>query len=383
MTDVNWLLSAMMQSGAAIVAIVGGMAVARFVSSRRDFDISKAASESADLHLERDEISAEELARNANRLEGQVLATEGAVYDEIAHHVDVDYLVETHAFSASTAVRSAFKERCETRIDLLAEYEGELDLLGRTSNVVVTWEEVAQRIPIRKRMADQYLWKYAYLVTLEGMAARSLLLWGEVEELRREVDADVERANEELEKQLGRAREQERQKREVVTKSIAESATARAEFARVKASDDYSLIIRVLGYAAVLMICYPLVLLALPLIEVPLVWRLTAVLPFVAGLGAMSRFMAVYANYLNGNVEQIPRTLAELAGAPRGRLFGPEDEGLGLLAAKTSRWERFVDGAKAARPHLLPRVVMWAPVGVALVLLSIFATYVVPASTSS
>jgi len=373
----------MMQSGAAIVAIVGGMAVARFVSSRRDFDISKAAAESANRQSERLHESAEELRRNALRLEAEMLATTGAIYYETAHHVEPEYLSETHLYMPQLALQKEFESRCAKRLELLDDYEGELEALVKTSRAVNTWEEAGRRVPIRKRIADQYLWKYAYVVALEEKAAREgQLWWDEVTRLRRELDAAVDQHQDELEHQLGRAKTQETGARTAANDAIVEAARAHAEFERVKAGDDYALIIRVLGYAAVLMICYPLVLLSLPLMEVPLVWRLCAVVPFVAGLGLMARFMAVYAAYLNGKIERVPSTLSELAGAPRGRLFGRHEDPLGLIVVKVSRWERFKDRVRTTPRRLLPRVLLWGPVAVALVMLSVFATFVVPLSTS-
>gem|GEM_PF-4508143 len=355
------------------------MAVSRFVSSRRDFDLAKVEADAAKDEFEKRQAARDDNMRQIATVTGESLAMDADVYRALVAGEEPESLARDLSHETSSGARRAFIARCERRVEAMRAAKPELDLIVKTASVLLNWDEVADRLPREAKAPDVFMWKYLYLDLYEQRLGKygqaTTAQTREIRFTRNTLGREVERQQEEQSRIAEKLVSDWNLSASVYLEAASRNSVAAAEFKRIKAGDDYALIVRVLGYATVLMVCYPLVLLALPLTEVPLLWRLCATIPFVAGLVVMSRFMAVYAAYLNGNVEQVPSGLLRLMGWPT-----PERSLAGIFVVVEPWRVRVRPWVKRRSRQALVASLLFGPVVWAVLMLSVFATYMAPTS---
>jgi hypothetical protein len=315
--DVNWLLSALAQSAAALVAIVGGLLVSRYVS----------------LHAEQQAA----LRRLSDLVRLQRLATQDADSAQRAVDVDdadallddwevLDDLVTSNGSGDLVALRTALdggdhipdEILAERLDDLLADLKRaaqELNELVPVAEDQDDWRDFRREHGLRPGWA--VAWEYAYeLVTVEkadqakqerlrreaaspsaeglGSLLRSVRLPPLAPPLTAAVVPSFRDRDETA--RLTRRRDETRAR---VATLDAEADLARRHIAETRQPEGFRLALLVLTYLSVVGIGVPVVIMANGPLELPVWLRTVVVAAFASGLLVLLRYLFVYAAYLD------------------------------------------------------------------------------------
>ncbi|MDO8308916.1 MAG: hypothetical protein Q7V58_11235 [Actinomycetota bacterium] len=331
--DVNWLLSAITQSAAALIAIVGGLLVSRYVSlhaeqqgaRRRADDLQRREVEAQaqleqclrdiDLYYVDDFLDDDVVFKSIIRQKG------GATVDEVLADKDTDggqlnleLLAEQLASLEGELVAASVVLRQE--VIATKEHVGWVDFKrGKDFEVGHrgVWEWVYDRIcdekrRVAKREEDEARRKSQFgsllgptidysqfrfdnpqlrgirsVVSSQHEIAHINVLRGRVETARAEV----------------RALQQERR--------LAEEL-----FEATRQPEGFGLALQVLATLAVLGMGVPVVIMAFVPYSLPVWLRAIVVVLFFLGVGLLLRFLFVYAHYLRGSRKSLPSRLVGL-----------------------------------------------------------------------
>jgi hypothetical protein len=320
MGDVNWLLSSIAQGSAAMIAIVGGLLVSRYVG----------------LHAEQEAVrrrvgDLNARAGNANRLKVELTAELDtlAVADLINDSKVYDALVNSRLtlpldrlFALVGADRSEFDD------DLVA---AELRILGR--ELGHAYEHLAGLIPVaashpdwaqmRSRHLDlpvhnreAWEWMYSKLCADRRREARAnASVWEraamdvQVPDVlrglpmpRSDVPSDKRRLLEGIERAAGDERA-----------ALQEAELAREAFESSRQPAGFSLALQVLSVLAVLGIAVPVVIMGFAVTTLDLIARVAVIVVFFLGVALLLRYLFVYASFLrDGGRATLPRTVLGL-----------------------------------------------------------------------
>lgn len=333
--DVNWLLSAIAQASAALVAIVGGLLVSRYVTlhaeqqaaKRRLDDLDRRAGEARSRFKEVDEEWGDLTARNFfededvlegifHTLESGEVALDSALLQ--AGKTDEDFfdraVYEEHFQEVVAEFQRAVQELYPSvEVQLDAEPWREFKK-GKGLAVVreLVWEWVYERIAqerdaeARAERREAFERKYSdgsirpfydeplprLAPALEGGQQGSLL--GLLRDQVSSADAEV------------RALEQERR-------------LAEETFEATRQPEGFSLALQVLSVLSVLGMGIPVTLMtSFPVTTLPWWGRTAVAVVFFLGVYLLLRFLFVYASYLRGATESLPKNAWSLL-TPRRR----------------------------------------------------------------
>ena len=331
--DVNWLLSAITQSAAALIAIVGGLLVSRYVSlhaeqqgaRRRADDLHRREAEAvaqfdqAERNLDLyfvdqfldDDVVFESICRQQGgaTVDG-VLADKDADADELNRELLTDRLAILQGeLVAARAVLSREIPLTREHIDWLDFKRGRALEVGHRG----AWEWVYDRICEEKSDEAKRLEEEARKETPFGSLLRptsdySALMFEnpEVRGLRRVVTTQHEiahvnvlRARVETAYAEVRALQQERR-------------LAEGLFEATRQPEGFGLALQVLATLAVLGMGVPVIIMAFVPYSLPAWLRAVVVALFFLGVGLLLRFLFVYAHYLRGNRNGLPLRLVGL-----------------------------------------------------------------------
>ncbi|TGN64211.1 hypothetical protein EXE59_09795 [Nocardioides eburneiflavus] len=325
--DVNWLLSALTQASAAMIAIVGGLLVTRYVA----------------LHAEQASAQrrVDDLKRRFETAKSQHAAARASFQSGEVNDLLEDHAVFTAAFEATTHGRQL---DVETVLDAVEEDGEGLDRELLSRQVAALDQEmsaavgaIAPLVPVRKRHPDwdefrrendvtaskPDLWRWVY----DEVCHVAILAAREAEEKARKgalagmssyldpyirmpgpgIDVETRRANREWRltavDRATAAMEQLSQ----------EQRLAQENLDAARQPEGFSLAIRVLIALAVLGMVVPVVVMTFGEMYLHWGWRVVVSTLFLAGVGLLLRFLLVYADFLReGGRTSLPKNLLGL-----------------------------------------------------------------------
>lgn len=317
--DVNWLLTSVAQGSAAMIAIVGGLLVSRYVglhteqeaAGRRVVELDARAKDAeqriASAQDELAEFEADVVLHDTRVLEallgGPISVDEALARAGLAR----EGFDQTIFAGRITVVAAELSKAVRSMRGLI----GEADSYPRWATF---WAEHLE-LPV----ADAFVWEWAYETTCTSIVtrrteaadtyARQVLLPKLLE--RQQIMATV-RPNADVIPH-GRLREQ-------LHTATADSAALRAEASLARETLDasrqpegFSLALQVLSVLAITGVAFPVVVMAFEVTSLTWGMRATVVVAFFAGVGLLLRFLFAYASFLRaGGRRRLPRTVLGL-----------------------------------------------------------------------
>lgn len=310
--DVNWLLSAVAQSGAALVAIVGGLLVSRYVAlhaeqqsaKRRVADAERRHSSACAAHdqtqLELDEYRAEEILDDYRTYEEILESKDSTTIDQILQTLDVgDGGVPRELLEQRLALIRSELQRAAKFLTNAVPVENEHP----------SWAEFRRKSQLDPVHVDVWEWLYDRLVEIRSKEARRPQS-GRLGPLA--IDPKVlfpinpqvtaihglgsATARRNYEERLTRYRDDARRERQITE---AELRLAQEHSEDVRQPEGFALALKVLTYLAVVAIGVPVMIMAAGPLTLSLWVRLVVVGLFFSGLTLLLLFLFVYASYLS------------------------------------------------------------------------------------
>jgi hypothetical protein len=308
--DVNWLLSSLAQSTAALIAIVGGLLVSRYVSlhaeqsaaGRRVDDLGRRLGDAERRHQHaKAEIEAHELAEAIEQDD---------VYDLYFRTPEGEVPTREQVIAAAEADAASLNtELLDRRIpELFGELHSAFTNLDRD-------------VPISTRLPywDDFRKGKGYSIQTRGAWEWMYETIGEVrkERARKDRPFDIPSFDATISDRhrLTSPQEQAQVDRLYQTRDQAATDMRQLEEERRLATETYEaarqpegfrLALEVFSALAVVGLLVPISIMAVGVATLPLWLRLTLVALFIVGLGLLLRFLFVYANKLRGTGGEIP-----------------------------------------------------------------------------
>ncbi|WP_307294998.1 hypothetical protein [Microbacterium natoriense] len=331
--DVNWLLTSVAQGSAAMIAIVGGLLVSRYVglhteqeaAGRRVVELDARAKDAeqriASAQDELAEFEADVVLHDTRVLEallgGPISVDEALARAGLAR----EGFDQTIFAGRITVVAAELSKAVRSMRGLI----GEADSYPRWATF---WAEHLE-LPV----ADAFVWEWAYETTCTSIVtrrteaadtyARQVLLPKLLE--RQQIMATV-RPNADvihhgrLREQLHTAtadsaalRAEASLARETLDASRQPSAVSRQPSAVSRQPEGFSLALQVLSVLAITGVAFPVVVMAFEVTSLTWGMRATVVVAFFASVGLLLRFLFAYASFLRaGGRRRLPRTVLGL-----------------------------------------------------------------------
>lgn len=338
--DVNWLLSSLAQSSAALVAIVGGLLVSRYVTlhaeqqaaGRRVADLKRrraevnARRESAqtaideyrvDGVLDNESVFEEITRRSFKPSSDQVLAAADALDDNLAPDVlerRLEVLSREIASAVTTLGRLVPESEEQAKWDdFRRQHELPIGHRGAWSWVYERMSEDREETARKARLKSERSQRDRFS-SLAGLAASQSLL--DLPIIRNPQVTAIRRL-------ANMQQEQSSMQRLLSQRDTAEAEARQIEQARRLAEENYqssrqpegfTLALQVLTVMAILGIGVPVLVMGNGAQELPGWGRGAVIAAFFVGLALLLRFLFVYANYLSdgGRRDSLPSNVAGL-----------------------------------------------------------------------
>lgn len=328
MGDVNWLLSSIAQGSAAMIAIVGGLLVSRYVGLHAEQEAARRRV--TDLH-------ARQASADARKTEF-VAALEGMNVDELINQWDVyDAIVAANLelpldqlFALTGKSRADFDgNRVRQGLDAIVNEMGQaiprLHKLVPTTKTHPSWSQFYSAhhdLPV----GNVDVWEWAYDHTCDdarkqaraAMSAQDRLMSGIAAAGFNPQDFPTFTPRSDLPSRR-------RQLTDRIEAADADSRAAREEAKLAREALDasrqpagFSLAIQVLTVLAILGIALPVIVMGFEVTTLPEWLRAGVIVVFFAGVGLLLRYLFVYASFLReGGRETLPATAWGLLGRER------------------------------------------------------------------
>lgn len=317
--DVNWLLTSVAQGSAAMIAIVGGLLVSRYVglhteqeaAGRRVVELDARAKDAdqriASAQDELAEFEADAVLHDTRVLEalldGPISVDAALARAGLAR----DGFDQTIFAARITVVAAELSKAMSSMWELI----GPADSFPRWATF---WAEHLE-LPV----ADTFVWEWAYETTCTVIVARrteasdaysrAVLLPKLLE--RQQIMATVTPNADDI--HHGRLREQLHTATADSAALRAEASLARETFDASRQPEGFSLALQVLSVLAITGVAFPVVVMAFDVVSLTWWMRATVVVAFFAGVGLLLRFLFVYASFLKaGGRRRLPRTVLGL-----------------------------------------------------------------------
>ncbi|MGN7949480.1 hypothetical protein ACTJKH_12090 [Microbacterium sp. 22215] len=321
--DVNWLLSSIAQGSAAMIAIVGGLLVSRYVglhaeqeaARRRVDDLKSRATAATDLGTR--------LESELRALQIKLLVNRDDVYNALIH-AGLDLSLD-ELFALTGEDRSSYDEEdVSAQLAILgAEIKSAAGvLLKRVSEELEhpQWSRFRSRnldLPIEND--DAWEWTYSRICADKRAAAVDALpqmqrlahIGAAPLDLSRLVPSDEPSRRRQLIERIERAQADARG-------ATQEAALAQEAFESSRQPAGFSLALQVLTTLAILGIAVPVVVMGIGLDALDLWVRVLVILVFFVGVALLLRYLFVYASFLReGGRRTLPRHVFGLIGKER------------------------------------------------------------------
>ncbi|WP_120494704.1 hypothetical protein [Microbacterium phyllosphaerae] len=316
--DVNWLLSSIAQGSAAMIAIVGGLLVSRYVGLHAEQEAARRRVSD----LESRNAAAVSLGAatrgDLEEIEIASLINDDDVYAALlgdGFQLTLDRLYYLTGGDRSAFDDDAVMERLVALDVELKNAYGHLDKHVPRELHPMSWADfrsVHAALPVENEGA--WRWVYEDISHRERKAALAQLdTWERAAESSR-IDIDVLRS---VQMRPSDVPSQRRQLMERIERADADALATAHEARLAREALDasrqpagFSLAIQVLTSLTVLGIVLPVVIMGLAVDELPALWRVTVIAVFFVGLGVLLRFLFVYASFLReGGRRSLPKTV--------------------------------------------------------------------------
>lgn len=308
-SDANYLLGAMVQSGAALVAIIGGVLGARYVSLHSE--------KSSTSHQLEQAHSVHEAAlsefRTADEGYGRA-AVERFVYDPARFRITtieggaesvLDGLNKTFDWNEAALERGTQLVRNIAQAASESKWGNEMDSTARDLR---QWPEA--RAVLHRPGSDELITLQVYYNSVVQMLSDLGIDWSDhmlVAGLKYELNQLFKEREERLEG-TARAAIEARTTARASLKAAEDSVlAAEAHLDRLGAGEGFVLSIQVLGVVAILTVASPLVLMIPGLYVIDLWVKSVFVFLFLAGFWILGRYLWVYSAFLTDRIEAMPR----------------------------------------------------------------------------
>lgn len=306
-TNINYLLSAMVQSGAALVAIVGGLLGARYVSlhvekaaARRDLAAVLQRKDDAD---ERLRIVQSELMDNRAR---QFLCREAVWSTVLEPDLDTDHLVAEAEAEAERRYETSSADRVIRQVRRQAAIaRSRFSDFEKGTGANSEWRVIQRVHGIAVSDPDE---DFVYATTLYKMR---MDLAGKVTENRATEARKMLARSLPIEFERLKAREavlvqQENDRYERDARAYDDYEAAQRHAESLREGEGFSLAIEVLGMVAALTIIVPLVAMVGDVYDYVPATRWLFVFVFIAGLFVLGLYLWVYARFLGERRATMP-----------------------------------------------------------------------------
>lgn len=322
--DVNWMLGAVVQSGAALVAIVGGLLGSRYVSLDAEQQAAQRRVDAAGLRL----ISAREQARQAEQevtdFYVRDIMDDWVVYDAIAKSssdAKLDEVLEATKIDDSGVPRGALEKYLESLSTEISKAVTSLADLVPHDEWHVDWDRFRRENRLHPQNDQVWEWVYTGLVDELEEAARNarkksvskkyggLINVPEPHSLSARTLASMSKGRSSglRTATISRLMSSRDDSTRARLQLEAEEEAARIHVAEATQPEGFALALSVLRYIAVATIAVPICLMVAGPVTLPLWTRIIIAALFLSGVALLLRFWQVYAAYLRQGSER--RTL--------------------------------------------------------------------------
>lgn len=298
--ETSWLTAALLQSGATVVAIAGGMMGTRFISTHAELTGAR-----HDWRAENQQVLASE--KRARDLEHSWTVETARQYTQgqtfLAYLVDPArrHLVDLKLQKLDQPLQEA--ARNQVRL-LQAELDVATDRIGRRRDLARPGKTFLQLNPESERRATYTaIFLQAYLRAIEPYRGLSSAHEDAFQSLRSEIRRWHIEMHAKIEGRIASIRERQRETDEDLRAARRVRQEAGARVRTVQGSEGFSLGLGVLAAVAALTMLPPLALLIIGSKYYPLWVTIPVVVVFATGLCLLWLFLRRYSSYLRGSHE--------------------------------------------------------------------------------
>lgn len=317
--DVNWMLAAAVQSGAALVAIVGGLLGSRYVSLHGEQQAARRRLAEVDANLAAARKASAKCEADLTEYQVRDLLEDHDCYEallESQNKLTLDEVLEAIGADESGIDRNALERHLEVIRAELALSVGKLLELVPDGQDHPDWTVFRREQKVSPTI--DHLWEWAYGRVVEDRekearqrAPRSLLGYdlGILPSVRPYFPPNPawEVAHEDRLYSALRDAEANRERLE------GEHAAASRHLADAVQPEGFGLAIKVLVYIAATAMAVPVGLMVGAPMTLPLWVRIIVAVAFLSGVALLLRYLSVYARYLRGpSGTPFPERLIEL-----------------------------------------------------------------------
>ena len=324
--DVNWMLSSMVQSGAALVAIVGGLLGSRYVALDAEQQAARRRLDQIEARLTSTRTWARNAGEELDNFRVRRVLDRAACYEAIfdsGGQITIDELLDETQLDDKDVPRDALESRFEILRDevVLAKQTlrpliGELDGAG-------DWAAVRRSHKIETRHDDAWEWTYKHILDLLERARRErermstypfggLVGLVPISPIFNAVDAAAMKTiSPGTASRLVTAKESADSE---VTHLEGELRAAWTHVDDVAQPEGFGLALSVLAYISLVSIAIPTGLMISGPTVLPQWSRILVALLFFSGVGLLLRYLFVYAAYLGkrSDREALPKSILGL-----------------------------------------------------------------------
>lgn len=330
--DVNWMLGATVQSGAALVAIVGGLLGSRYVALDAEQQSARRRLAQVESRLESAQAQSNKAREELAEFRVQDLLDKWQCYEAILQG-EGDLQLEEFLPDEQLNGRDVSRDRLEAHLGVLRE---EVQLAFTTLKDLVVdsdldedWRSFRHRHEISARSDHAWEWVYGEVVERQERERH------EREQQRLAVTNLVRIPVTYLPKRFSNSTEVGTAKtlaadtfnrlvaaRDSVAAEVAqlegEQRAAASHVGEVAQPDGFGLTLSVLTYIGVVSIALPTALMVSGSMTLPLWVRIAVAILFLSGVALLLRYLYVYAAYLGDRSrrESLPRSLLGLLRFP-------------------------------------------------------------------
>jgi hypothetical protein len=319
--DVNWMLGAVVQSGAALVAIVGGLLGSRYVSLDAEQQAAQRRLDDAGRRL----ISARKQAQQAEQevIDFRVrdIMDDWDVYEAIAKSssaAKLDEVLEAATISDSGVPRGALEKYLQSLSREISQAFASLVDLVSYDDEHVSWDRFRRENPIHPQNDQVWEWVYTGLVDervkeeREARKKSTSQLYGGLINLpdvpsmgaRNFAGISAARSSGLRTATISRLMSSRDDSTRTRLQLEAEAESARIHVAEATQPEGFSLALSVLRYIAVTTIAVPICLMVIGPVTLPLWIRIIIAVLFLSGVALLLRFWLVYSVYLKQGSER-------------------------------------------------------------------------------
>ena len=319
--DVNWMLGAVVQSGAALVAIVGGLLGSRYVSLDAEQQAAQRRLDDAGRRL----VSAREQAQQAEQevIDFRVrdIMDDWNVYKTItksSYAAELDEVLESATISDSGVPREVLEKYLQSLSREIPQAFASLVDLVSYDDEHVSWDGFRRKNRLNAQNDQVWEWVYTGLVDKrvkeerEARKKSTSKMYGGLIDLpdnpsmgaRAFAQISAARNSGSRTATINRLISSRDDSTRTRLQIEAEEDSARIHVAEATQPEGFSLALSVLRYIAVTTIAVPICLMVLGPVTLPLWIRIIIAVLFLSGVALLLRFWMVYSAYLKQGSER-------------------------------------------------------------------------------